>query len=68
MTDRTPAGSRYGSLVVIGPSAPNTAGSRPRATLILRCDCGNRIIRIKDEVARGRVRSCGCVKKGESDG
>lgn len=52
-------GKRYGLLVAIAPS--NKRVGR-HTHWVYRCDCGNQVIRNKNNVGRS-TNSCGCLKK-----
>lgn len=53
-------GNRYGRLVVI-ERGPND--KRGAAQWWCQCDCGERCLALGIRLRRGRVRSCGCLRK-----
>jgi hypothetical protein len=58
LTDRL--GQRYGRLVVTG-RAPNKGGKDTNARWHCECDCGSRSVAYGQDLARGKVKSCGCL-------
>jgi hypothetical protein len=52
-------GQRFGRLVVLKPS-PRTVGKHHYWEC--RCDCGNTIMAIGNNLRRGVTRSCGCLR------
>lgn len=52
-------GQRYERLVVIG-RAPNKSAKDTNARWACQCDCGNISIAYGQDLARGKVKSCGC--------
>ncbi len=51
-------GKQFGRLTVLGP-----AGDGIRGNWKCRCDCGNIVIRSKENLCSGSTRSCGCLQK-----
>ena len=54
-------GVRYGRLTAIEP-----VGTDPRTGLIFwhcRCDCSNQVLVSGSQLRRGRIRSCGCLRR-----
>lgn len=57
-------GQRVGALVVVAVAPPKRMpNGKTVGMLYLRCACGARIIRSRDDVRRGRVQSCGHDQK-----
>lgn len=52
-------GQRYDRLVVVA-RAPNKSASDTNARWACQCDCGRATIAYGQDLARGKVRSCGC--------
>lgn len=52
-------GQRYERLIVTG-RAPNTNDRDTNARWHCQCDCGNTTIAYGQDLARGKVKSCGC--------
>lgn len=52
-------GERYDRLVVLA-RAPNKSASDTNARWACQCDCGRMTIAYGQDLARGKVRSCGC--------
>jgi len=60
------AGQRYGLLVAIAPGPPGIPDScgKSASTWLCDCDCGTKNYAvITVSLARGRTRSCGCLKR-----
>lgn len=57
LIDRT--GERYERLVVVS-RAPNKGGKDTNARWVCRCDCGATVTSYGQDLARGKVKSCGC--------
>ena len=57
LIDRT--GDRYARLTVID-RAPNRGGKDQNARWVCRCDCGETVTAYGQDLARGKVKSCGC--------
>lgn len=53
-------GKRFGRLAVIGFSRINKGGN---ACWLCKCDCGNEVVVIGDNLRYGQTKSCGCLKK-----
>ena len=53
-------GKRYGRLIVLGPANQSEEGAD---CWICKCDCGNTVECTKDNLRRGRTRSCGCLRE-----
>lgn len=58
ITDRT--GHRYERLIVTA-RAPNAGPKDTNARWYCRCDCGRQSIAYGQDLARGKVKSCGCL-------
>lgn len=56
-------GDRFGRLLVVG-RGPNTKGGG--AQWLCRCDCGEERVNTRKNLIKGRVRSCGCLRKETS--
>lgn len=56
---RTPPGTRFGRLVVLEDREPG----RGVITVRCRCDCGNDTTVAATELRRGRIKSCGCLRR-----
>lgn len=52
--------SKYGRLSIVSEGARSKRG---RKTFILLCKCGAQITREQEQVFRGGIKSCGCLKK-----
>lgn len=57
LIDRT--GDRYERLVVVS-RAPNKGGKDTNARWVCACDCGTTVVAYGQDLARGKVKSCGC--------
>jgi hypothetical protein len=57
LIDRT--GERYERLVVLG-RAPNKSATDTNARWACKCDCGTFTIAYGQDLAKGKVKSCGC--------
>lgn len=57
LIDRT--GQRYERLVVVS-RAPNKGGKDTNARWLCKCDCGSVLTAYGQDLARGKVKSCGC--------
>jgi len=53
-------GQRFGRLIVIGRSLPNTKNRGTR--WLCKCDCGNEKIILKGSLMGGKTKSCGCLQ------
>lgn len=53
-------GHRYSRLLVI-ERAPNRGGGDTNARWLCRCDCGRAVVAYGQDLARGKVKSCGCM-------
>ena len=57
-------GDRYGKLVIVEQTTSNTRGER---MWVCKCDCGNTKIVKTQNLKKGYVKSCGCIKTGPKD-
>lgn len=57
-------GNRYGRLFVIDKAEPHISKSgRAYTAWLCRCDCGNTVVVIGDNLKRNKTHSCGCYQK-----
>lgn len=55
-------GKRFGRLTIVGEAEPHrTPGGKPIRRIICKCDCGNTVTVLRNELSRGRT-SCGCER------
>ena len=54
------SGERYERLTVVS-RAPNASERDTNARWLCRCDCGKAVIAYGQDLARGKVKSCGCL-------
>ena len=57
------SGKRFGRLNVVGEGTPFQRGRNVTRAWICKCDCG-KVVKVRQEnLAKGRTRSCGCLRK-----
>ena len=56
----TPAGTRFGRLVLVEP------GGRAKARVLVQCDCGIRKLVLFDHLRTGNTASCGCWRREQA--
>ena len=64
MLGRDVAGRRFGNLVVVNESDQSVyrSGQRHRR-VFCKCDCGGEIVTRLSDLASGRTKSCGCIRR-----
>ena len=56
-------GARFGLLTVVseGKPIPRNDGKSPRKTTICLCECGKEVTILRESLASGNTKSCGCL-------
>lgn len=57
-------GQKFGKLTVIKQVEKPKKFKRKESCWLVRCDCGNEKIILKNSLINGNTRSCGCIRKG----
>ncbi len=66
VTAKNEAGNRYGRLMVVSRVYPPRSADDNSAYWLCRCDCGTEVYVSGPQLRRGKVRSCGCLRREQA--